>query len=141
MLLPKVKIIAITGTNGKSTTTSLIYQIFKQAGKEVYIGGNIGISVFDLPLINNHNIYYILELSSYQLELIDQAQFDAAVILNITPDHISKHGSFANYVAAKFKIFLNSPAKSLAIISPLLFKANFCQKYLRQKTNFNVAIY
>ena len=133
LLLPKVKIIAITGTNGKSTTTSLIYQIFKQAGKEVYIGGNIGISVFDLPLINNHNIYYILELSSYQLELIDQAQFDAAVILNITPDHISKHGSFANYVAAKFKIFKNSPAKSLAIISPLLFKANFCQKYLRQK--------
>ncbi len=127
LLLPKVKIVAITGTNGKSTTTALIYHIFKKAGKEVYIGGNIGIPVFDLPFKNNANIFYILELSSYQLELIDQAKFDAAVILNITPDHLANHGSFANYAAAKFRIFKNSSEESLAIISPLLFKAKFFQ--------------
>ena len=107
-LLPKANIIAVTGTNGKSTTTSLIYHLLKQNKKNVYLGGNIGVAVFDLPINNHAEYYYILELSSYQLELIDKASFNIAILLNITPDHIDRHGNMANYIKAKANIFKNT---------------------------------
>jgi UDP-N-acetylmuramoylalanine--D-glutamate ligase len=107
-LLPKAQIIAVTGTNGKSTTASLIYHLLKQNKQNVYLGGNIGVAVFDLPINNDHDNYYILELSSYQSELIDKASFNIAILLNISPDHIDRHGNMKNYIAAKANIFKNS---------------------------------
>lgn len=139
-LVPKAQLIAITGTNGKSTTSSLIYHILKKSGKEVYLGGNIGTGVFDLPIKNQQNIFYILELSSYQLELLNKMKFDVGVILNITPDHINRHGSFASYVAAKFNIFKNLKASSLAIISKYLYNLDFTQKHLQDKRILPFAI-
>lgn len=116
-LVPKAKIIAVTGTNGKSTTVSLINHIFLSNNKRVGLGGNIGVPVFDLEINNNAEQYYILELSSYQLELMDDSAFDIAILLNITADHIDRHGSIENYIAAKKKMFKNSKPEQKFIIS------------------------
>lgn len=95
----------ITGTNGKSTTTALLHHIFHNADKtnNAFLGGNIGIPILDLPL--EKNAHYAIELSSYQLELSHQLNLFAAVLLNITPDHLDRHGSMEQYTLAKMKIF------------------------------------
>jgi UDP-N-acetylmuramoylalanine--D-glutamate ligase len=116
-LVPKANIIAITGTNGKSTTTALLKHIFSISGHETYMGGNIGYAVFDLPLKNEDNIYYVLELSSFQLELIDRASFSAAILLNLTEDHLDRHGDITKYLQAKLNIFKNSRKNYLALIN------------------------
>ena len=116
-LVPKANIIAVTGTNGKSTTASLIHHILQQNNKNSYLGGNIGVAVFDLEINNNQDIYYVLELSSYQLELIDKAAFNVAILLNITPDHIDRHGNIENYVKAKKNIFKNKLSQQKFVIS------------------------
>ncbi|MBT4878757.1 MAG: UDP-N-acetylmuramoyl-L-alanine--D-glutamate ligase [Alphaproteobacteria bacterium] len=137
-LLPKAKLIGITGTNGKSTTSALIHHIFKDAGKEAYLGGNIGVSVFDLPLKDNDNIFYILELSSYQLDLLDKASFNAAIILNITPDHIDRHGSYGNYVQAKFNIFKNERISRLSLISEDIYRNKLARKYITEHKKLTI---
>lgn len=96
--------IAITGTNGKSTTAALCAHILSQAGRDVRLGGNIGAPVLDLDPVGEGGIY-VLELSSYQLELIDRAEFAAGALLNITPDHLDRHGGMDGYVAAKRRLF------------------------------------
>ena len=101
---PKACYVAITGTNGKSTTTSLIGHILKSAGLKAEVGGNIGRGALDLPVFGEGGIY-VLELSSYQLELLDTFHAHVAVWLNITPDHIDRHGDMTGYVAAKQHIF------------------------------------
>lgn len=116
-LVPKANIIAITGTNGKSTTTALINHIFKHNGYDVFMGGNIGEAVFNLPIKNNKKTYYILELSSFQLELIDKARFNAAILLNLSEDHLDRHGNMANYLEAKLKIFSNQKENDLSLIN------------------------
>lgn len=98
------KTVAITGTNGKSTTTALIGWVLKQAGRDVRIGGNIGVGVLSLDDMHAGAIY-VLEVSSYQLDLTRSFKPDVAVLLNVSPDHLDRHGSMEGYVAAKRHIF------------------------------------
>jgi UDP-N-acetylmuramoylalanine--D-glutamate ligase len=98
------RFVAVTGTNGKSTTTALIGHILKSAGAACEVGGNIGRGALDLAPLGPHGVY-VLELSSYQLELLETFRAHVAVWLNITPDHIDRHGDMAGYVAAKEHIF------------------------------------
>lgn len=109
------KIIAITGTNGKSTTTALIGHILKEAGKDAQIGGNIGRGVLDLNEIHRGG-YYVLELSSYQLERTYSLKADVAVLLNLSPDHIDRHGDMAGYETAKRRIFHNQSEADTIVI-------------------------
>lgn len=106
------KIMAVTGTNGKSTTTALIHHIFRKKFK-TEIGGNFGKPVLDLP---KNSDFYALELSSYQLESCNLLGFDTAILLNVTPDHLTRHGGMAGYVATKQKIFANHKTNSTAIV-------------------------
>lgn len=107
--------VAITGTNGKSTTTSLIGHIFKKAGRKVAVGGNLGTPALDLEPLARAGTY-VLELSSYQLELVPSAGFGVAVLLNMTPDHLGRHGGMDGYIAAKRRIFDNQVAPATAIV-------------------------
>ena len=109
------KIIAITGTNGKSTTTSLIGHILKECGRDAQIGGNIGRGVLDLDPMHR-GAFYVLELSSYQLERTYSLKANAAVFLNLTPDHLDRHGDMKSYEAAKLRVFDNQIASDAAII-------------------------
>lgn len=109
------KYIGITGTNGKSTTTALIGHILKCARQEVQVGGNIGIPALNLePLAADG--FYVIEMSSYLNEITRSISFDAAVLLNITPDHLDRHGSMEGYVAAKEMIFQNQRPGSIAVV-------------------------
>lgn len=101
---PDVLKIGITGTNGKSTTTALIGHLLKEAGKTVAIGGNLGMAALSLPHLDKNGIY-VLELSSYQLDLCPRFKPDVSILLNITPDHLGRHGGMEGYVQAKSKIF------------------------------------
>jgi UDP-N-acetylmuramoylalanine--D-glutamate ligase len=101
---PDNRFVAVTGTNGKSTTTALIGHILKASGATCEVGGNIGRGALDLAPLGPHGIY-VLELSSYQLELLETFRAHVAVWLNITPDHIDRHGDMAGYVEAKRHIF------------------------------------
>ena len=107
--------IGITGTNGKSTTTSLIGHILQHAGMPCQVGGNIGIPALDLEPLWQGGAY-VLEVSSYQLDLLHKAKFDISVLLNITPDHIDRHGSMEGYIASKKKIFSRQNAGDVAIL-------------------------
>lgn len=109
------KIVGITGTNGKSTTTALIGHILKQAGRDARVGGNIGTGVLDLAALHS-NAVYVLELSSYQLDLAKSLHCDVAVFLNLSPDHLDRHGSMDGYQAAKMRIFQNQTSKDTAVI-------------------------
>ncbi len=112
---PEARFVAITGTNGKSTTTALIGHILQQGGMPCEVGGNIGRGALDLAPLGPNGIY-VLELSSYQLELLETFRAHIAVWLNITPDHIDRHGDMAGYVAAKEHIFDRQKARDCAII-------------------------
>ncbi len=113
-------IIAITGTNGKSTCTALATHILQNAGREVYAGGNIGTAVLDLPAPQSENAIYVLELSSYQIDLLQNLPINVAILSNIAPDHLDRHGDMAGYVAAKEKLFTHlsshSPIQGLAVV-------------------------
>ncbi len=109
------RIVGITGTNGKSTTTALIGHILKQAGKDVRVGGNIGVGVLDLEKLHGGAIY-VLELSSYQLDLVETLKCDVAVMLNISPDHLNRHGGMDGYVQAKRRIFRNQGPNDTAVV-------------------------
>ena len=109
------KVIGVTGTNGKSTTTSLIGHILKHAGRDARIGGNIGTGVLDMGSLHA-NAIYVLELSSYQLDLVKSLHCDVAVFLNVSPDHLDRHGGMDGYVAAKKKIFGNQTDRDLSLI-------------------------
>lgn len=109
------KIIAITGTNGKSTTTSLIGHILNSCGKDAQIGGNIGRGVLDLDRMHSGS-YFVVELSSYQLERTFSLRANAAVHLNLSPDHLDRHGDMKGYAAAKNRVFLNQTKSDAAII-------------------------
>ena len=109
------KIVGITGTNGKSTTTALIGHILKQAGRDVRVGGNIGTGVLDLAALHS-NAVYVLEMSSYQLDLVKSLRCDVAVFMNLSPDHLDRHGGMDGYQAAKMRIFQNQTEKDVAVI-------------------------
>ena len=110
------KTVAITGTNGKSTTTALIGHILKSAGKDVHVGGNIGIGILDLPSAMHAGSIYVIETSSYQLDLILTFKPDVSVLMNFSPDHLDRHGGMEGYIAAKKRIFMNQTAAQTAVI-------------------------
>jgi UDP-N-acetylmuramoylalanine--D-glutamate ligase len=107
--------IGITGTNGKSTTTALVGHVLAAAKRDVQVGGNIGTAALTLEPLGPQGAF-VLELSSYQLELVPTAVFDIAVFLNISPDHLDRHGGMAGYVAAKKNIFQRQTRPRTAIV-------------------------
>jgi UDP-N-acetylmuramoylalanine--D-glutamate ligase len=112
---PGRRIVGITGTNGKSTTTALVGHLLQRAGVGVQIGGNIGLPVLDLLPKPVEDIY-VLELSSYQLELTERLSCSVAVILNLSPDHLDRHGGMSGYVRAKRRILRNQRTSDCAVI-------------------------
>lgn len=101
----KGRMLAITGSNGKTTTTALVGEILKTGGLPTLVGGNIGVPVIDLVEQSSDDTWSVLEISSFQLESTVEFHPQIAVILNITPDHLDRHGSFENYARAKERIF------------------------------------
>ncbi len=110
------KIIAVTGTNGKSTTTALIGHVLKGVGLGVHVGGNIGTAVCDLPEPGWGRIY-VIEMSSYQIDLSPTFRPDVGILLNITPDHLDRHGTLAHYAEVKARLFANMGEGGTAVIS------------------------
>jgi UDP-N-acetylmuramoylalanine--D-glutamate ligase len=111
------KMVAITGSNGKTTTTALTGKIFADAGVATLVGGNIGVPVIDLVARSTPESWSVLEVSSFQLETIAEFRPSIAVVLNITPDHLDRHGSFENYAAAKARITENQTAEDFLVLN------------------------
>ncbi|MEZ5694128.1 MAG: UDP-N-acetylmuramoyl-L-alanine--D-glutamate ligase [Altererythrobacter sp.] len=108
--LPPHKVVGITGTNGKSTTTALVHHILRTAGVPSLMGGNIGIPIMEQDPLPEGGVY-VLELSSYQIDLTLSLDCDVAVLLNITPDHLDRYDSFEAYAASKARLFeMQSPS-------------------------------
>ena len=105
----------ITGTNGKSTTTALLAHILRQAGRPVAAGGNLGTAALALPLLPDDGVY-VLEMSSYMLERLASIRFDVAAMLNLSPDHLDRHGDMAGYARAKQAIFARQTADDTAVV-------------------------
>lgn len=99
---PNALFVGITGTNGKSTTTALIGHILEKSGKKVAVGGNLGTACLNLE---KEQDIYVIELSSYQLETMYEAKMDIGILLNLTPDHLARHGDMAHYLKEKLRIF------------------------------------
>ena len=106
---------AITGTNGKSTTAALAASVLRASGIEAVEGGNIGDAVLDLPKLDKAGVY-VLELSSYQIELLTSLSADVAVLLNLAPDHLDRHGGMGGYVAAKKRLFSLQSPEQVAVV-------------------------
>ncbi len=121
--LPPHKVVGVTGTNGKSTTVALIHHILDLAGMPSLLGGNIGEPIMgQTPLEPNDNGegVYVLELSSYQIDLTFDLDCDVAALTNITPDHLDRYDSFDAYAASKARLFTLQSASSLAVFGSLL---------------------
>lgn len=132
-LFPDVFLIGITGTNGKTTTTTLIYEILKNSGKDVRIAGNIGI-----PLIGEigKSKIIVTEISSFQLEAIEKFRPAISVFLNISPDHLERHRTFQEYMRIKKRIFENQREDDYAVLNyDEIFVRNF-EKEIRAKKIF-----
>jgi UDP-N-acetylmuramoylalanine--D-glutamate ligase len=111
------QIVAITGSNGKTTTTTLVGKILSDAGLPTLVGGNIGLPVIDLVEKSSAETTSVLEVSSFQLETIEEFHPKIAVVLNITPDHLDRHGSFEAYAAAKTRITENQGADDFLVLN------------------------
>jgi len=101
------KIVGITGTNGKTTTTSLVGEILKAAGRKTFVCGNIGLPISSIALNTSKDSIIVCEVSNFQLELSQKFSADISVILNLAPDHIDRHGSYEEYIRVKKKIINN----------------------------------
>jgi UDP-N-acetylmuramoylalanine--D-glutamate ligase len=113
----KVPIIAVTGTNGKTTTTSLLGEILKSSGKNVFVGGNIGNPLIEYVSTQQKDDFIVAEISSFQLQWIDKFRPFIAMLLNITCDHINYHGSFDEYRRIKARVFANQTSGDFAILN------------------------
>ncbi len=113
---PDARYVAITGTNGKSTTTTLIGHILGTCGVKAETGGNLGTPALSLAPLGKDGVY-VLETSSYQLDLIERVRFGVAVWLNITADHIDRHGSIDGYILAKLRVFAHQQPSDTAVIA------------------------
>ncbi|RWX44745.1 UDP-N-acetylmuramoylalanine--D-glutamate ligase [Candidatus Electrothrix aarhusensis] len=111
-----VPVIAVTGSNGKTTVTSLIGHLLRSAGKKVFVGGNIGTPILEYLLEPGEAEVVVLELSSFQLESAGEFRPDIGLLLNLSPDHIDRHGSFEEYAAAKMQLFAWQGRGDTAII-------------------------
>ena len=116
-LLAKGHFYGITGTNGKTTTTALTGAIFKAGEKQTYVVGNIGLPVVQVAPESTEVSCFITEVSSFQLETIEQFQCDISAILNLTPDHLNRHKTMENYIDAKCRIFENNHEDSILILN------------------------
>ena len=114
--LPEHRVVGITGTNGKSTTTALVHHIIETAGIPTRMGGNIGLPILGQDPLPQGGIY-VLELSSYQIDLAQSLDCDVAVLLNITPDHLDRYNGFEGYVASKARMFEMQSAGHIAVIA------------------------
>lgn len=114
--LPSHKVVGITGTNGKSTTTALIHHIIEAAGIPARLGGNIGLPILSQEPLPEGGVY-VLELSSYQIDLTHSLACDVAVLTNITPDHLDRYDGFADYAAAKERLFTLQHVDQIAVIA------------------------
>ena len=119
--------ISITGTNGKSTTCQLLYEILKNQGYDVKLAGNIGYPILSIKNIKPKSIF-VIEASSYQLEYSKIFNSKYSAILNIKPDHLERHKSLKNYVYAKFNIIKNQKKNTFAFINK---NDDITNKYLK----------
>lgn len=108
-------VIAVTGTNGKSTTTALIGHLLEACGRPVAVGGNIGKPVLDLDMMSEDGVY-VLEVSSYQIDLTETFRAEVSVLLNITPDHLDRHGTMENYVRIKRRLLERQRPLETAVV-------------------------
>ncbi|ACM19140.1 UDP-N-acetylmuramyl-L-alanine--D-glutamate ligase [Geotalea daltonii FRC-32] len=113
----KAPMVAITGTNGKTTTTTLAGEIFKACGVETFVGGNIGNPLIELVTSGNDVAQVVVELSSFQLEGIQRFRPKVAVLLNITEDHLDRYASYQDYIDAKLRIFENQTVDDFAVLN------------------------
>lgn len=113
----KGKLIGVTGSNGKTTTTVLIGELMSACGLDTLVGGNIGMPLSSLVDQSSDTSWTVAELSSFQLETIDQLRVNVAVVTNVTPDHLDRHASFDNYVQAKSRIFSNQTESDWAVLN------------------------
>ncbi len=111
-----VSVIAVTGSNGKTTVTGLIGHLLRSAGKKIFVGGNIGTPILEYLLEPGETEVVVIELSSFQLETAGYFRPDIGLLLNLSPDHIDRHGSFEDYVAAKMNLFVRQGRGDTAII-------------------------
>ena len=133
---PNIKKVTVTGTNGKSTTSKLLYDILKDHGKDVRLTGNIGNPTLLEKNLNN-NTLFIIEASSYQLEYSKFFKSEYSIILNLSPDHLERHGSFKNYIKAKFKLIQNQSKNDYAFIE----KKNYLINNLIKKNRIKPKIF
>jgi len=110
-------IIAVTGTNGKTTTTLLIGEMLRKAGKRIFVGGNIGNPLINLVAAEEKNDTAVVELSSFQLERIQRFRPAIAVLLNITEDHLDRYTTFEHYVEAKSRLFMNQSMSDVSVLN------------------------
>ena len=113
----KGRIVAITGSNGKTTTTSLIGELLRDAGLSVQVGGNIGKALISMVETSRDDGWTVVELSSFQLETIKQFHANIAVVLNVTPNHMDRYETITDYAAAKHRIFMNQTATDCAVLN------------------------
>jgi UDP-N-acetylmuramoylalanine--D-glutamate ligase len=109
-------VVAVTGTNGKTTVTALLGELLKSSGKEAFVGGNIGTPLLDYLRLGNRGEFVVLELSSFQLASAGSFRPHIGILLNVTPDHLDWHGSMENYTAAKMKMFAHQKKDDIAIL-------------------------
>ncbi len=124
---PDAPFIAITGTNGKSTTTSLIAHILRQAGRDAQMGGNIGVPILALEPPKKDRIY-VIEMSSFQIDLTPSLNPTVGVLLNITPDHIDRHGTVENYAAIKERLVMAARSAVIGVEDGLTTSGNACDE-------------
>ncbi len=120
------EIIAVTGSNGKSTTVTLIYNMLKEEGQNVILAGNIGDAFTSFPIEEAGIDFIVLELSSFQLENIKDFHANVAVLLNVSPDHLDRYKSFDDYGLTKFNIFKNQTENDIAVLN---YQDKFIRKY------------
>ncbi len=128
--LIRENIIAITGTNGKSTVTTLVGEIFKESPYDLYVGGNLGTPALDLWIqyserepSDEREALFVLELSSFQLETTDSLKADVGVVLNLSPDHLDRYRNYQHYIDSKFRLFAQSETVIVPAAEPLIEEA------------------
>jgi UDP-N-acetylmuramoylalanine--D-glutamate ligase len=144
----RATMIGITGSNGKTTTTTLIGELAKATGKDTIVAGNIGLALCGQVDHLDQNGVIVAELSSFQLEFIDKMRTNIAVFLNVTPDHLDRHGTLENYAAAKARILENLTKDDLAILNwddPIVRKFSETTRarvvYISQKDQLDQGLY
>jgi UDP-N-acetylmuramoylalanine--D-glutamate ligase len=129
----KIPLIAVTGTNGKTTTTTLLGEILKHSGKKIFVGGNIGTPLIGYMESSNKDDFVVAEISSFQLQWVDKFHPFIAMLLNMTSDHFNYHGSFAEYSRIKARVFARQDKNDIAILNAADPAQEGIEKNIRSK--------